>query len=80
MRVLPHLSSPMPDSEHRSCPARRHTGRQRFYNLPEFLEIVPVPGITGMGLMNIYQGLLLLSESPRFAGRLDDVLQFLSHC
>jgi len=34
MRVLPHLPGPMPDSEHRSCPARRHTGRQRLSTFP----------------------------------------------
>ena len=60
MRVLPHLPGSMPDSEHRSCPARRHTGRQRFYNLPELLEIVPVPGYPGMGLMSFHQGYLYL--------------------
>ena len=55
-----HLPGPMPDSEHRSCPARRHTRRQRFYNLPELLEIVPVPGYSGMGLMSFHQGYLYL--------------------
>ena len=58
MRVLSHLPGPMPDSEHRSCPARRHTSRQRFYNLPELLEIVPVPGYSGMGLMSFHQGFI----------------------
>jgi hypothetical protein len=57
MRVLPHLPSPMPGYEHRSCPARRHIGRQRFYNLPELLEIVPAPGYSGMGLMARHQDL-----------------------
>ena len=60
MRVLSHLPGPMPDSEHRSCPACRHTSRQRFYNLPELLEIVPVPGYSGMGLMSFHQGYFYL--------------------
>ena len=60
MRVLPHLPGPVPDSEHRSCPACRHTSRQRFYNLPELLEIVPVPGYSGMGLMSFHQGYFYL--------------------
>jgi hypothetical protein len=72
MRVLPHLPGPVPDSEHRSCPACRHTSRQRFYNLPELLEIVPVPGYSGMGLMSFHQGYLYLPQAGRrFQPKLD---------
>jgi hypothetical protein len=57
MCVLPHRPGPMPDSEHRSRPAGRHLGRQRCYNLPELLEIVPVPGYFGVGPMACHRDL-----------------------
>jgi hypothetical protein len=78
MRVLPHRPSPMPGCEHRSRPARRHIGRQRFYNLPELLEIVPVPGIPGWARRKP-TGAFSLPETPRPASDLDDVLQFIAH-
>ena len=58
MRVLTHPSRSILDSEHRSCPARRHIGRQRFFNLPELLEIIPTSGNSGLGLAVIHQGLI----------------------
>jgi hypothetical protein len=56
MRVLPHLPGSMPGSEHRSLTARRHIGRQRRYNLPELLEIAPLPGHSGLGPTEIRRG------------------------
>jgi hypothetical protein len=79
MRVLPHLPGPMPDSEHRSCPARRHTRRQRFYNLPELLEIVSSARLFRDGPDELPPGLSLLAETPRFAGCLDELFQFVAH-
>lgn len=49
MCVLPQPPSVMLGGEYRRHAARRHTGRQRCYNLPELLEIVPEPGKSEVG-------------------------------